>query len=212
MPPVIRSMFEAMGRAAWLLDPSVSGVRVRAARVGLQLCDEVSRSESLARSVRDNAGAKAFRRADRDTTRELAAMFTPAEITPAETDETGTRTQRALCGEQSPGVRKLMTFLESVHGQQWGAVGFYDYLAAAAHPNLLPILHTILDRESLRQLGTGATSGPTPIRPDQIDVPHLQTLVSNASGALLDTWFLVAQYHGIPTAELCSTRTYYPTS
>jgi hypothetical protein len=165
----------------------------------------------LARSVRDNPAAKAFQRADRDTTRELAAMFTPAEITPAQTDETGTRTQRTLCGEQSPGVRKCMTFLESVHGQQWGAVGFYDYLAAAAHPNVLPILHTIVDRESLRQLGTGTTDGPTAIRPDQIDVPHLQTLVSNASGALLDTWFLVAQYHGIPTTELGSTRTYYPT-
>lgn len=37
MAPVIRSMFEAMGQAAWLLDPAIPNVRIRAARTLLQL-------------------------------------------------------------------------------------------------------------------------------------------------------------------------------
>lgn len=206
--PVIRSMFEAMGQAAWLLDPAVPGVRARAARVWLQLHDEVKRSESLARSVGDGDGARAFRTAKRDQARELAARFMPTEVTEPRPQAGIPRT---VCGEQFPGLRRCMVFMESVHHQEWGAIGFYDYLAAAAHPNVLPILHTIVDRESLNRLNTDGTRGMTAIRPDQIDLSYLETLVSSALGALLDTWFLVAQYHGISTTELGSTHSYYPT-
>ena len=206
MPPVVRAMFEAVGRAAWLLDPNVDSVRVRAARVRLLWRDELRRAEELSASLGTKADAAAFRRARRDYDSAIAEDFGPAEVRLTNPDRAERSFVPMLCGQSLPGLRASVKHSEAVYGQRWGATGFYDFLAAASHPNLLPTLHNVL----ARGVEASVDGAATVIAENLVDVDYLSRLASNSISAYLDTWLLVAQYHGVDTSGWDEGHSFYP--
>jgi len=205
MPPVVRSLFEAVGRAAWLLDPSVGDVRMRAARVRLLWLDELRRAADLSASLGAKADATPFRRARYDYETAIAQDFYPAEVRLNNPDRAQHGFLPMLCEQSLPGMRASVKYSEVVYGQRWGATGFYDFLSTASHPNLLPTLHNVLAPGGEASVDGAATV----IAENLIDVDYLSTLASNSISAYLDTWLLVARYHGVDTSAWVERRRFY---
>jgi len=136
LAPVVRSMFEAMGRAAWLLDPSQESVRVHSARFRLLWLDDLKRQE-LRKAVNQNTEAKTTEKARKDYKTATLQRFAGQEIH-EETRDSGTIL--ILCGQELPTLSGSVRALEIFDAGEWSPAKIYGTLSVLSHPTIAPIV------------------------------------------------------------------------
>lgn len=194
LAPVVRSMFEAMGRVAWLLDPDVDTVRKQAARVKLLWLEELSREEENRRAVGQSAERKKVAAARKAAKIMLRRHFRDDEILESEPTD-GSSPLLSVCGQSLPSLRQSVHHIESVYKSAWGAKRFYDTLSTVSHPHVLSILSMVQIQQD----------PDVPVGTFNFGLPNAEyptVLANNAALVFVDTWRLFLGFNGQPDAGI----------
>jgi hypothetical protein len=192
LAPIVRSLFEACCRVAWMLEPlkprphliAPLPIRLRAARVTAIRLEDLSRAKAVAVSLGARQAPKwgAEVRKLRQTT--IPGMFYPSEISLQPDGSI------VICEQRLPGLREGALAYEKTFGVDWKAGGAYDYLSNASHPTPTTVLElTVPEAIGTRRFGIGNPSYPS-------------RLCRLAAVSVLHTWNLMAQYIDTPASAV----------
>lgn len=195
LAPVVRSMFEAMGRVAWLLDPDVDTVRKFAGRLRLLWLEELRRDEEIRRSVGQRAEGKKVAAARKAAKLGVRGQFRTDEIVETDPDGGSSPVIVSLCGETLPGLRQSVHYVEQVYKSAWGAKKFYDTLSTVSHPHVLSMLSMVQIQDAPDTSGRRFSFGLP-------NAEYPTILANNAALTFVDTWRLFLAFSGLPDNDI----------
>ncbi len=185
LPPLCRSLLEAAGRVAWMLEPLPAregrvdyiDVRIRAARIAAVQLEDYTRMKTVTKNLKHASAPKwgaEVRKLRRDR---LPDRFLRLEID----DQDG---HLVILKQQLPGLRESADVFERLHHIDWKAGGLYDYLSNSTHstPHALFEL-TAVTPEGYRRFELEDACLPC-------------RLCKMAIFTMLHTWGLIAGYIG----------------
>jgi len=174
--PLARSIAEASGRAAWLLDNRLATERKRVARLFLDEEENARRYKVLAYALETDDRAKAGERyAQARNAIRKPGIFYPSEIV---VDERGLV---ELAKESLPGPSSFAPIAAEIFGtNEKEANTSYSLLSSMTHPTLFALLGMLVDPDDLEP-----NAEVIPLREDDLAV---KTVVCNAINDFHNGW------------------------
>jgi hypothetical protein len=191
--PIARSVMETCGRITWLFDPGLE-LRDRAARIYLSRIDDLAQTKRLAMSLGHERETSRYGQNHHELRKiELIRRFYTSELTYGDNHDL-----KAIRGQQLPRLRESVEALSQASHEHWNAGALYDYLSAATHPTMRVVVEMI-DPEAFKPAGGEDPPRELNFKLATLNYPRL--LVRNVLLTFIQTWGLLASYHGIAAPE-----------
>jgi hypothetical protein len=182
--PPARTVLEFSGHVHWLLDPSCTNVRDRAARAWLAELQDQTRRKTAAHALSHPDASKFGGIVHQLRKKTIPDHFYPSELAQ------DARGALLLRRQKHPGLEEALTYINKAQSRPWNTAGAYAYLSNVSHPTR----HVIIENIELDAMGRGRS-----FTLEDVTLPYRITRL--ALLAFLRSWQITAAYLGLDQNE-----------